>query len=211
MRYPSIPAYVLSPVAQAACLCSACVLSPVAQAACLCPKNIRPTSARAPPPRRRGIGCVGLTPFIAAGEAIRPVNTEQPAAFGAGPFRLFLPDEAADAGFTDPAEIVQHTHSILRPVPLIQLPEACAGEAIAALGTIGGSTCGQAVALCDYASGAGWRFPAFRAGQVPAAGAAVLFPDVAPAEAAVHPAGRDQLDRDCRRNFFSGGFHNPPI
>jgi hypothetical protein len=66
---------------------------------------------------------------------------------------------------------------------------------------------GEAVAVFDRAAGAGLRFLAFRAGAAPAAGTGVVFPDVSPAEEAVHSAGRNQIDWHCRRDFSFGRFH----
>jgi hypothetical protein len=121
------------------------------------------------------------------------VDTEDFAAFGAGPFFFFIPDEKPDPEFVYFLEILEHAHTVFRSVPLIQVFQPGAGETAAALGTVFGFASGDKIAVRDFTGQTVLGFRSLPPYDALAARAGVLFPDVSPAKAAVHSARGDQM------------------
>jgi hypothetical protein len=73
-----------------------------------------------------------LTPFVSAKKALRLVNTEQQTALRTDPLFLFVSDEMPYAELLHVHEILDHTHSILGFIALIQVIQPVAGKSLAA-------------------------------------------------------------------------------
>jgi hypothetical protein len=71
-------------------------------------------------------------PRIPAKKAMRLVNRDHLAALGTGPSLFFMPDEIPYAELPDILEVVDHAHAVLGSIPLIQMLQPVAGEAVAA-------------------------------------------------------------------------------
>ncbi len=78
------------------------------------------------------------------------MNTNHFTTFGTNPFHFFIPDEMSDTKFIYHFEIIDHAHSILGSVSLIQLFQSGAGEIITTIGTILGFAFRDFVAVSDY-------------------------------------------------------------
>ena len=142
-----------------------------------------------------------------AAQAFGPVHAQRRAATGAGPLLLFPRDEFPDAERPDRFEIRDHAHAVLRPVALVQLPQAAAGE--------GRALAAEAVRMALLRAVAQAALPAVgrgrRARQVVAARTAVLVPQMPDAQRAIHAARRDHPRLDgahgktgCRASAFHG-------
>ena len=64
------------------------------------------------------------------------MNTYHFTAFGTNPFQFFILNEVSDPNFIYHFKIINHAHSILGSVSLIQLFQSGAGETITTIGTI---------------------------------------------------------------------------
>jgi hypothetical protein len=64
-------------------------------------------------------------------KTLRIVNAEHPAAHRAAPPFFFVSDELPDAGFPDVLEIADHAHGVSGSIPLVQMAQPGAGEAVA--------------------------------------------------------------------------------
>ena len=72
---------------------------------------------------------------MATVKALESVHTKQFTAPWTGPFLLFTANEMPDPKIMYYVEIINHAHSILCPVPLIQLFQAGAGKLLTVRGT----------------------------------------------------------------------------
>ena len=147
----------------------------------------------------------GLSRMPAA-QAFLPVHAERRAAAGAGPLLLFPRDECPDAERPDRLEVREHAHAVLRPVAVVQLPQAAARE--------GRAVAAEAIGLALLRAVAQAALPAVgrarRALQVVAARTPVLFPQMSDAQRAIHPARRDHPRLDGahgKAGFRTGVFH----
>ncbi len=65
-------------------------------------------------------------------KTLRLVNTEYLAAFSASPPFFFVFDKMPYAKILDMIEVVDHAHAVLGSIPLIQMLQPGAGEAVTA-------------------------------------------------------------------------------
>jgi hypothetical protein len=83
----------------------------------------------------RWIGGLGfplsiLSPLVPARKALRLMNTDDLAAPGTGPLFFFILNELSYADLLYAYEIVNHTHTILGSITLIQVIEPDTGKAV---------------------------------------------------------------------------------
>jgi hypothetical protein len=123
------------------------------------------------------------------------VNANHLTTFGADPFLFFIPNEMSDPKFIYHPEIVDHAHSILCSVSLVQIFQPDAGKSVTAVRTILELAPGDFFAVFDFTGGPGFWFLTIMNVDLSTARAGIFFPDVSPAEAAVHPAGGDQTGK----------------
>jgi hypothetical protein len=128
------------------------------------------------------------------------VNTNYLAAPGAGPFSLFVSNEVPYAELAYVLEIVNHTHTILGSIALIQVFQPGARKAVTTE-AVPDSTLHYLLTVLDSARDAGLRFDTVVA---PATGACLLISCICAAEATVHSAGSDQrrANRICLGRSF---------
>ena len=128
------------------------------------------------------------------------MNTNYLTAFGTGPPFLFVHDEMLYAELLYVHEIVNHAHTILGSIALIQVVQPGARKAVTTE-AVPDSTLHYLLTALDSARGASFRFDTVVAS---AAWACPLVPSKCPAEMAVHSAGSDQLCRNrvCFCRFF---------
>ncbi len=100
----------------------------------------------------RLLGCFVLMPFIPTRKACWPMNTYHFTTFGTNPFLFFNPDELSDSKFIYHLKIVDHAHSILCSISVIQLFQPSAGKTITTIGTILDFAFGDLFAIFDSAS-----------------------------------------------------------
>ena len=127
-------------------------------------------------------------PLLAAGDALRIMDTDDLAAVRAGPFLSFAFDELPYAGLFYGFEIVDHAHAVLCSVALVQVVQAVAREA-AAIKAVSGFAFRYVFAVLDFADDAGFRFVGI---VTPAAGTWIPVSYISPAQATAHPARCDQ-------------------
>ena len=113
------------------------------------------------------------------------MNTEYLAAFRAAPPFFFVSDEMPYAEFSDVLEIADHAHAILGSIPLIQMVQPGAREAVTTEAVLDFGV-HDLLTVLDSAYDAGFRFEAV---VTPATGAWFLISCVCAAEAAIHSAG----------------------
>jgi hypothetical protein len=106
-------------------------------------------------------------PRVPTEKALRLVNRDHLAAPGTGPSFFFMPDETPYAERADALEIVEHAHAVLGSIPLIQMLQSGAGEAVATEAVLA-SGIRHFVTVPDTARDDGFRF---NAAVAPAAGA----------------------------------------
>jgi len=128
-----------------------------------------------------------LTPFSLARKAIRLVNTEQLAAFGAGPLFPFRFDEMPDAELPDVLQIGDHTHAILGSIPLIQMVQPCARKIVATKAVSDSLVC-HPLTILDPTGNAGFRLETV---VTQATRACFSIPGIGAAKTAVHSARGD--------------------
>jgi hypothetical protein len=123
------------------------------------------------------------------------MNTDQLAAPGTCPPFLLLSDEQSYAELLYLHETVDHTHSILGSIALVQVIQPVAGKTFTAE-AVPDVTLSYLLAVLDAASDAGFWFDAVIS---PAAGTCLFIPLIRPTEATVHSAGSNQrrADRVC--------------
>ena len=124
---------------------------------------------------------------MSARKALRFVNTDYFATLGTGPPFLFVSNEMHYAELPDVLEIVKHTHAILGSVPLIQMIQPDAREAVTTEAILDFRV-HYLLTVLDSTYYARFRFEAVVAS---ATGAWFLISCVCAAEAAIHSAGSD--------------------
>jgi hypothetical protein len=135
-------------------------------------------------------------PLASAGKALRLMNTNRLTALGTGPFLPFHFYEVPDAEISYVCEVLDHTHTILRPIALIQLFKPGAGKAVATEAIVD-SAFHYLFTVLDSAQDAGLRFDSV---ITAATGACLFVSRVGAAETTVHAAGSDQ--RDSKSNWL---------
>jgi hypothetical protein len=123
------------------------------------------------------------------------VNREYLTAFRAAPPFFFVSNEMPYAEFSNVLEIADHTHAILGSIPLIQMVQPDAREAVTTEAVLDISI-HYLLTVLDSTYDAEFRFEAV---VTSATGAWFLFSCVCAAEAAIHFAGCNQ----CRANHIS--------
>ena len=115
------------------------------------------------------------------------MNTEYLTAFMAAPPFFFVSDEMPYAEFSNVLEIADHAHAILGSIPLIQMVQPDAREAVTTE-TILDSGVHYLLTVLDSTYDAGFRFEAVFTSAI---GTWFLISCVCAAEAAIHSAGSD--------------------
>ena len=116
------------------------------------------------------------------------MNTNYLAALGAGPSFLFICNEMSYAELPYVLEIVNHTHTILSSIALIQMDQSGARIAFTTEAVLD-ATVHDLLTILDMAREAGFRFETIVSS---AAGAYIFVSDICVTKAAVHSAGSDQ-------------------
>ena len=129
-----------------------------------------------------------LTPLVSASKALRLMNANYLTALGTGPPFLFVSNEMSYAELVYVLEIVNHTHTILGSIALIQVVQPGARKAVTTE-AVPDSTLHYLLTVLDSARDAGFRFDTVVAS---ATGACLLISCICATEAAVHSAGSDQ-------------------
>jgi hypothetical protein len=115
------------------------------------------------------------------------MNTEHLTAFWASPPFFFVSDEMPYAEVSNVLKIADHAHAVLGSIPLIQMVQPVAGEAVTSKAVLGFGAA-HLLTVLDFAYDAGFRFEAV---VTPAAWAWILISCECAAETAIHPAGSD--------------------
>jgi hypothetical protein len=124
---------------------------------------------------------------VLAIKALRLVNTDYLTAFRAAPLFCFVSNEMPYAEFSDVLEISDHAHTILGSIPLIQMVQSGAWEAVTSKAVL---DFGGYYLLTVFDSTYDARFQ-FEAIVTSATGAGLLLSCVCEAEAAIHSARSD--------------------
>lgn len=120
-------------------------------------------------------------------KALLLVNTEYLTAFGAFPPFFFVSDEMPYAEFSNVLEILDHAHAILGSIPVIQVVQPVAREAVTT-GAILDFRVYNLLTVLDSAQNANFRLEAIIA---KASGTWLIISCVCNAEAAIHSTGSD--------------------
>jgi hypothetical protein len=120
------------------------------------------------------------------------MNTYQPAALGTGPPILFASHEMSYAELLYVHEIVDHTHSILDSITLIQVIQPVARKTVTTE-AVPDFTLPHLPAVLDPACDAGFRFDAVVAS---ATGACLLCSRICATKTTVHSTGGNQRRSD---------------
>ena len=129
-----------------------------------------------------------LTPLVSAKKALLFMNTYELAALGTGPPFLFVSNELSYAELLDVHEIVNHTHTILGSIALIQVIQPVARKPVAAE-AVPDFTLLYFVTVLDQTHNTGFWFDAVVAS---ATGACLLISCICATEATVHSTGGNQ-------------------
>jgi hypothetical protein len=116
------------------------------------------------------------------------MNTNDLAALGTGPPFLFISNKLSYAELPYVVEIVNHAHTILRSIALIQMVQPVAGEAVTTEAVLE-FIFRYLFTVLDSTRGAGFRFENV---FTPAPGACFLISYICPTKATVHSAGGDR-------------------
>lgn len=125
------------------------------------------------------------------------MHAHDAAAARTAPPGLFVFDESIKAARTDALQVFEHAHAVFRSVPLIQLLQPPAGKAFALVAKAG-MVVFNSFAILDNAPEAGRHFLGI---ITAAAGTPALFAEVSQADAAIHPAGRNEMY--LRRHLYT--------
>ena len=118
------------------------------------------------------------------------MNTDYLAALGTGPPFLFVPNEMPYAELLYVLEIVNHTHTILGSIALVQVLQRGARKAITTE-AVPDSTLHYLLTILDSACDAGFRFDTVVASAAGACLYILYISYICATEAAVHSAGSD--------------------
>jgi hypothetical protein len=121
------------------------------------------------------------------------MNTNDLTAFGTGPPFLFISNKLSYAELPYVLEIVNHTHTILRPIALIQMVQPVAGKAVTTE-TVLEFIFRYLFTVLDSTRGAGFRFETV---FTSAPGACFLISYICPTKATVHSAGGNRYYVHC--------------
>ena len=103
------------------------------------------------------------------------MNTDHLTTYGTNPFKLLILNEISDPNFIYHFEIINHAHSILGSVSLIQLFQPGAGETVTAFGTILGFSFGELFAVSNFTCIAVFRFLTFLTIDLKATWTCIIF------------------------------------
>ena len=92
-------------------------------------------------------------PFISTTKTCSLMNANHFTTVRANPFRFLITNEISDPKFVYHFEILDHTHSVLVSVSLIQVFQPGAGKLAATAGTILYLTFGELVAVFNFTRG----------------------------------------------------------
>jgi hypothetical protein len=115
------------------------------------------------------------------------MNTEDLTAIRASPPFFFVSDEMPYAEFSNALEVIDHAHSVLGSIALIQMVQPNAREAVTAKAVLDFGV-HYLLTVLDLTCQAGFRFEAV---VTSATGAWFLFSCECAAETAIHSAGSD--------------------
>ena len=123
------------------------------------------------------------------------MNTNYLTAFGTGPPFLFISNKMSYTGLPYVLEIINHTHTILRSIALIQVFQPVAGKAVTTE-TVLEFIFRYLFTVLDSTRDAGFRFESV---FTSASGACFLISYICPTKATVHSTGGDRhcVDRIC--------------
>ena len=116
------------------------------------------------------------------------MNTNHPAAFGTSPLFFFVLNKLSYADLLYAYEIVNHTHTVLGSITLIQMIEPGTGKAVTTE-AIPGSTLRYFLTILDSACRAGFRFDTVVTATT---GACLLISHICATETTIHSTGSDQ-------------------
>ena len=135
-----------------------------------------------------------------ARKALRLMNTKYLTALGAGPPYIFISHKMSYAELSYVLEIVNHTHTILSSIALIQVVEPGAGKAVTTEAVLVFIFLNLLTVLYS-ARDAGFRFKTVVSS---ATGASLHISYICTTEAAVHSEGSDQrpVNRICLCRSF---------
>jgi hypothetical protein len=128
-----------------------------------------------------------LTPLVLTIKTLRFVNTEYLTAFRAAPPFFFVSNEMPYPESSNVLEVADHAHAIFDSIPLIQMVELDAREAVTTEAVFDFGV-HYLLTVLDSTCDAGCRFVAV---LTSATGAWFLISCVCAAEAAIHSAGSD--------------------
>jgi hypothetical protein len=136
-----------------------------------------------------------LAPLVSANKALLYMNAYQLTALKTGPFFLFVSNEMSYAELLYVHEIIDHAHTILGSITLIQVIQPVARKQVTAEAVFD-LTLLYLLTVFDPACDAGFWFDAVVA---PATGACLLISCIRATEATVHSTGGNQRrsDRIC--------------
>ena len=128
------------------------------------------------------------------------MNTNDLTTLGTGPLFFFVSNKLSYTGLLYIVEIVNHTHTILRPIALIQVVQPVAGKAVTTEAILE-FIFRYLFTVLDSTRGAGFRFETV---FTPASGACFLISYICPTKATVHSAGSDRnyVHRVCLCRFY---------
>jgi hypothetical protein len=109
------------------------------------------------------------------------VNANHLTTFGADPFLFFIPNEMSDPKFIYHPEIVDHAHSILCSVSLVQIFQPGAGKTITTIGTILDFAFGDFFAVFDFTGRPGFWFLTIMNVDLSTARTGIAFTNISPA------------------------------
>ena len=127
---------------------------------------------------------------MSARKALRLVNTNYLATLGTGPPFLFVSNEMPYAELLYIHEIVNHTHTILGSIALIQVIQRGARKAVTTE-AVPDSTLHYLLTVLDSARDAGFRFDTVVASATGACLYILYISYICATEATVHSAGSD--------------------
>ena len=128
------------------------------------------------------------------------MNTDYLAALRTGPFFLFPFNKIPDAEFSDVLQIVDHAHTILGSVPLIQVIQSAQGKFSQPEQYLTSAP----ATLSQFLIGHSTRVFGFGTVVTSASGTWITISHVCETKAAVHSAGSDErrTDRLCLSRLF---------
>ncbi len=132
-----------------------------------------------------------LTPHMLTIKTFRIVNTEHLTTLRASPPFFFVSDEVPYPECPNVLEVVDHAHAILGSIPLVQMVQPGAREAVTTKAVLDFGV-HHLLTVLDFACDAGFRFEA-----VVASATGMVSSCKGAAEATIHSARSDQFRGNC--------------